>query len=97
MNAIDVLRDEYPGDLAWKRFVEVFRPAWESFKDRDDCAQEIGDEEIAIVLTASMGGHAMTWFRRPCGPLGSRSPSDVLLSENRGKNIVRTLLMRMPR
>ncbi len=97
MSAIDVLRDEYPGDGAWHQFVSVFRPAWDLWQDKDSYSLALGDQEVAIVLTASMGIHAPDWFAKPCGALGKRAPIDVLKNEPNGINIIRTLLMRMPR
>jgi len=97
MNVIDVLRSEYPGDAAWQRFVDVFRPSWKNWQDKSLYSKELGDEEIAIVLTASMGDRSTDWFNQPCKALGGRVPSEVLLTEQLGAQIVRTLLMRMPR
>lgn len=97
MNAVTFLRDEYPGDDAWGRFLSVFRPAWELCQDKGRYLAKIQDNELAIVLFASMGDHAISWFDRQCGALDNRTPSDVLRSEGLGINILRTLLMRMPR
>lgn len=97
MSAIDVLRNEYPGDEAWKQFVAVSRPTWDLWHDKKLHSSILGNEEIAIVLTASMGEQAVDWFARPIGALGKRAPSDVLKNELMGINIIRTLLMRMPR
>lgn len=96
MIAIDVLRDEYPGDDAWRQFVSVFRQAWSLWEDKDSYSSTLGDQEIAIVLTTSMGALALDWFTKPCGALGKRAPIDVLKNEPYGINIIRTLLMRMP-
>ena len=97
MSAINILRDEYPGDDAWQKFVAVFRPAWDSLQDKDSYRSSLNDEEIAIVLAASMGEHAPHWFNKPCGALNKRAPIDVLKNEPAGINVIRTLLMRMPR
>lgn len=97
MSAIDVLRNEYPGDEAWAKFVTVFRPAWDLWQDKKLHSSILGDEEIAIVLTASMGVQAVDWFSRPIGALGKKAPGDILKNEPMGLNIIRTLLMRMPR
>lgn len=97
MSAIDVLRNEYPGDEAWHRFVMVFRPHWVTWQDKDSYLAKFGDEEIAVVLTASMGTYSIDWFDKPCGALGKRTPADVARNEVLGNVILRTLLMRMPR
>jgi hypothetical protein len=97
MSTIDVLRDEYPGDDAWHRFVSVFRPAWEKLTDKDHYRSKFIDEEISIVLAVTMGGRADEWFNKPIGALGKRAPLDVMKSEPSGAKIIRSLLMRMPR
>jgi hypothetical protein len=97
MSSIDVLRDEYPGDASWARFVDVFRPSWELRSDKRYVADRFGDEEIAIVLMASLKEDALDWFSRPSGALGKRSPADILQNEAQGLTILRTLQMRMPR
>lgn len=91
MNAIDVLGIEYPGDAAWQRFVDVFRPAWGHWREKGLYTEVLGDEEIAIVLTASMGSKSADWFNQPCKALEGRVPSDVLLTEQHGPQVVRTL------
>lgn len=97
MNTIDVLREEYPGDDAWQRFVDVFRPAWKDWLEKSLYLTDLGDDEIAVVLTATMGYRSKDWFNQPCKALEGRAPSDVLQNELFGKQIVRHLLMRMPR
>jgi hypothetical protein len=97
MSVIEILRSEYPGDAAWARFVDVFRPAWRDWQDKNKYSKELGDEEIAMVLTASMGSSASDWFSQPCKALGGKVPIEVFSTEQHGKQIVRTLLMRMPR
>lgn len=95
MNSIDILRNEYPGDQAWQAFVDVFRPAWKLRQDGDLYRLNIGDEEIAIVLTALMGARASDWFVNPCAALGRRAPCDVLRNEHSGLKVIRSFLMRM--
>jgi hypothetical protein len=97
MASIDVLRDEYPGDEAWRRFVDVFQPAWTGRVDKEPYREKLGNEDFAVVLTATMGGHALEWFNKPLGALGKRTPAEILQSEPSGDRILRTLLMRMPR
>lgn len=97
MSAIDILRTEYPGDEAWSYFVNIFRPAWTAAGHSFSSFVELGDEEVAIVLTATLGVNAVSWFLRPCGALGRKTPSEVLNMEPQGLLALRTLLMRMPR
>jgi hypothetical protein len=96
MSALDVLKNEYPGDGAWREFVAVFRPAWDAWKDKDPFRSALGDEEIATVLAVAMGVRALDWFAAPCGALGRRTPIEVLKTEDCGVHMIRTLLMRMP-
>ena len=97
MSTIDVLRDEYPGDDAWQKFVSVFRPDWERLTDKELYRSKFGDDEIAIVLAVTMGSRADEWFNKPIGALGKRAPFDVMKNEPSGTKIMRSLLMRMPR
>jgi hypothetical protein len=97
MNVIDVLRNEYPGDDAWRAFVDVFRSPWADWQEKNLYSKELGDEEIAMVLATSMGARSKDWFNQPCKALGGRVPSDVFENEPLGKIIIRNLVMRMPR
>lgn len=96
MSAIAVLRDEYPGDAAWQRFVSVFRAEWAERTNRPYFMATIGDEDVAIVLAASLGERAIAWFKTPIGALDKRTPAEVQKLPA-GNRILRTLLMRMPR
>lgn len=96
MDAIEVLRDEYPGEQAWRRFVEVFLPEWERWPDKQLAQARLVDEEIAAVLTSYLGPSAYAWFEKPIGALAMRSPLDVLNNDADGLAIIRSLLMRMP-
>jgi hypothetical protein len=97
MDAIEVLAKEYPGDAAWQRFVDVFRADWAKRVDKDKYIAALGDEELAIVLAASLGDQSISWLKTPIAALNQRSPAAVLREEPLGKKILRTLLMRMPR
>jgi hypothetical protein len=97
MSAIAALRDGYPGYAAWKRFVNVFRLEWEQRGDRDLYREMFGDEDLAIVATASLSAHTAEWFNMPIGALDMRTVADVLKNEPSGIIIVRSLLMRLPR
>jgi uncharacterized protein (DUF2384 family) len=97
MGAIQILRDEYPGDNAWDRFVAVFRPSWESRTDKEFYLRHLKSEDVAVVLAGDMGNRAIEWFSSPAQALENRSPRDVLESEQFGLLILRSLLMRMPR
>jgi hypothetical protein len=96
MDALDVLAEEFPGDEAWSSFVEVFRPAWENVSDKDHLVQSIGDEDIAIVLSAKIGYDAIAWVKQPIGALDDKSVIQVLKSGSSGELAVKNLIMRMP-
>jgi hypothetical protein len=97
MSAIAALRNGYPGDVAWQDLVDLYRPAWEQSSDRDLHRSLFGDEEIAIVVTGTLGPHSANWFGKPIGVLDMRAPVDVLNNEPSGLRIMRALLLRMPR
>ena len=96
MNALDILVDEFPGEEAWLSFVEVFKPAWENLMDKDHFVHEIGDEDIAIVLSARMGDDAITWVRKPIEALDQKSVLQSLAAGSFGETAVKKLIMRMP-
>jgi hypothetical protein len=96
MSVLDVLNREYPGDVAWWKFVDVFRPAWDARSDKLTQVEQFSDAEIAVVLTSALGSEAAAWFNARNNALGGRSPSDVLRNERFGHAIVRSLIMRMP-
>ncbi len=97
MNVIDILRSEYPGDDSWSRLVDAVRPGWEAAGQGLSSFVELEDEELAIVLSATLGTEAATWYFRPCSALEQKSPSEVLKTGPRGLVVLRALLMRMPR
>ena len=96
MTTITVLRDEYPGDVAWHRFVDFHRPKWQNRKDKHIYISALGGEDFAIVLATTMGQLSLKWFDENIGALDGRSASDVLQNEPAGRTIIKTLLMRMP-
>jgi hypothetical protein len=97
MSSLDVLRDEYPGEAAWQRLVAVFRPSWVGQQHKDELRALVGDEDIAIVLTAEMGEAVRDWLDSPCKAFSGKTPANVLKSEPFGAVIVKSLIMRMPR
>ena len=96
MNAIKVLADEFPGTEAWSSFVDVFRPAWENVSDKERFVHEIGNEDIAIVLSSTMGHEAIMWTRQAIGALDQKSVFQVLETGLSGELAVKSLIMRMP-
>lgn len=96
MAAIPILIEEFPGEAAWQRFVDVFRSGWIEVADKPAWLAATGDEEIAIVLSVSMGEKALTWLDRPVGALDKLAPQTVLDTVPAGVTAVKSLLMRMP-
>ena len=94
--SIEVLRDEYPGDAAWDRFVAAYTNDWEKVPNKEGYVSMTGSKDVSVVLGATMGANAFVWFHEPCRALGNRTPVEVLQNEFLGIQIVRTLLMRMP-
>lgn len=97
MGSIRIMREEYPGDAAWNRFVAVFRSSWEICTDKEFYLCNFKDEELALVLAGDMGSQSIEWFSTPIRALENRSPADVLENEMSGLQILRSLLMRMHR
>ena len=89
--SIDILIAEYPGDLAWQRFVDVF--------PHQPGRPRLGlqDEGIERVLAGDMGENGSRWLEYPVPALEHRTPSDVLANHPQGQLAVRSVLMRMPR
>lgn len=96
MAAIPTLIEEFPGEAAWQRFVEVFRPGWAAIDDKPAWRAAAGDEDIAIVLSVAMGEKALAWLERPVGALDKLAPRVVLATVPLGVKAVKSLLMRMP-
>jgi Protein of unknown function (DUF2384) len=96
MNSIDIYRNEYPGDEAWKKFVEATCLEKRVSCDFEHLSSITVDETVSAVLWKSMGEHAVAWLKNPCGALGKRPPAEIIKNEHLGINVIKTLLMRMP-
>lgn len=94
MTSIDVLRDEYPGDVAWARYVEAVCKGLSS--PQQFPALEDIDAETARVITALFGERASEWWLSPVRALGNSAPSEVFRRAPKGRVILRSLLMRLP-
>ena len=93
---IEILNQEYPGDVAWGRFASVIQSSPRqasapSLPRLLGCA-----EETANVIRALFGDHALTWLNSPIPALEGETPAQVLARHQKGDRILRTLLMRMP-
>lgn len=96
MNAISVLKNEYPGDDSWFNYVSVFSKNWNNYLHESQDLSLLADKQLAAIISTKMGKNANIWFFSPCPALESRTPKEVLENEPSGNLILRTLLMRMP-
>ena len=94
VTSIDVLRDEYPGDVAWAKYVEAVCKGSDS--PRQFAVLENIDAETARVVTASFGERASEWWISPVRALDNLAPSEVYHRAPQGGMILRSLLMRLP-
>lgn len=96
MSSLEVLVEEFPGDKAWSDFLAAFKPSWENAQDKELFVQEIGNEDIAVVLHAMLGCDAISWMKQPIGALDGQSAHQVLRTHSAGEMVVKSLMMRMP-
>ena len=96
MTALQILKDEYPGDAAWQNYVAAFSIKWKTISDQKKFVDKFGDYEISVVLSSLLGERSLAWFDRPINALENLSPADVLKNIQGGKVIVRSLIMRLP-
>ena len=96
MSALQILKDEYPGEAAWQNYVAAFLVGWKAIPDQKKFIDKFRDYEISVVLSSLLGERSLTWFDRPIGALENLSPADVLKNDRNGKVIVRSLIMRLP-
>ncbi|MFN7206469.1 MAG: hypothetical protein ACK5VG_02450 [Burkholderiales bacterium] len=96
MNAISILKDEYPGDKAWTNYVSIFIEDKDIQNNENLSLNFIPDKELATILVVKMGAKAINWFHSPCPALEGRTPKDIFENEPMGCKVLRTLLMRMP-
>ncbi len=96
MNVINTLIQEFPGEAAWSSFLEVFRPTWDEVEDKDYLVNEIGNEEVAIVLNAKLGSSAVDWAKQPIEAPNQKSVAQIIKDGHSGEIAVKHLIMRMP-
>lgn len=90
----EVLKEEFPGEAAWKNFYEIFKDNWSNVRNKDDYLQVIPDEAIAMVIAVRMGVRGLDWFLAPCPALDGNTPQDIFHSSE-GAKAIKTLVMRM--
>jgi hypothetical protein len=75
--SLDILTREYPGDIAWWKFVDVVRAAWKDRSDKSAFLSIIQDEDVAIVLAEKLGAEAFERSKAPISALSRKSPADA--------------------
>lgn len=93
MSYLKTLNLEYPGDEAWKRFVNTV-----SKTETSKLLNIKIDNDIFNVATYHIGNmeKAIEWLDKEVPALDGKSPYEVFTNEINGKIIIRSLLMRMP-
>ena len=93
MGTLKTLREEYPGHKAWEEFVSCFEAEFSP----EVFALQI-DIDICAVVTGKIGraDSAVKWLRTEIPALDGRSALQVFTSEVEGREIIRSLLMRLP-
>jgi len=91
---LEILRDEYPGDEAWKNYVDCFRPDWEARQDQAQLREKL-PEDLAIVLSWHFGDRAWRWYTQPVPALGGKTPQSVHSGPS-GETTLRNCIMRIP-
>lgn len=97
MDSIRVLTEECAGDQAWDVFVSAVQREGTAAFDVEPLSRDLGDVKIATVLALTLGGHAGAWLHAPCKALENTRPIDVFRADKTGPQIIKALLMRMPR
>lgn len=92
MTSIDVLRDEYPGDAAWDRYVDAVGKM--SSPLRAIPTLDGLDLATSQVIYSLLGEKAQSWWISPVRALDDFSPFVTLRDNPAGRRILRTLLMR---
>jgi hypothetical protein len=94
VTSIEVLRDEYPGDIAWGRYTQAVCKGLGA--PRLFATPQEVDVETAGVVVALLGERASEWWLSPIRALDNFSPSEVFSGVPNGRQVVRSLLMRLP-
>jgi hypothetical protein len=90
------LAQHYPGDDAWRSFVEVAAEAWPTCTFKQELLLVVhGDVLLAQAMYGVLGSHALSWISSSVPALEGHAPRS-LLSSDAGILSVRTCLMRMP-
>ena len=91
------LEKYYPGDEAWEQLCHCFNEFWEACQFKSELVFALsGNEDISIVVFASVKEDALTWITQPIPALDGVAPVDCFSSEDKIMRL-KTMLMRMPR
>lgn len=91
------LENYYKGDDAWKAFVMNFEQNWLKCDYQEELVRDLGgQEDIAVVIFATVNDKCRTWIHQPIPALDGLSPQECVKSQMLLKRL-RTMLMRMPR
>lgn len=91
---LQILRDEYPGEEAWKNYVDAFREEWDARQDQALLLAKF-PEDLAIPLAWHFGDRAWDWYTHAIPALGNRTPRSVHRGAD-GDVILRSAIMRIP-
>jgi hypothetical protein len=94
VSSIDVLRDEYPGDDAWDRYVDAVSKI--SSPPKAILMLDGLDLTTSQVICSLLGERAQSWWTSPVRALDDCSPFVTFRDNPAGRRILRTLLMRFP-
>lgn len=93
----NVLEEVYPGDAAWQHFAAVFAGEWHKCAFKEELVFQLsGNEDIAMVIYASIGDNAMAWLSHPVPALDQLSPFECMQNPRLIQRL-KCMLMRMPR
>jgi hypothetical protein len=97
MDSTKALIEEFPGDQAWDVFASAVQQECTDKVEVGHLVQELADDKIATTLVSTLGGNARVWLDTPCKALDNLRPIDVFRHAITGPQIIKALLMRMPR
>lgn len=97
MDSTKALIDEFPGDQAWDVFALAVQRQGMDKIEIEHLAQELADFKIATTLVSMLGSNARMWLATPCKALDNARPIDIFRGDKTGPQIIKALLMRMPR
>jgi Protein of unknown function (DUF2384) len=93
---MQILLDEYPGDVAWGDFSSRWEQCWLQCTSKQQLFLAVrSDLRLAQTVYGIMGEHALQWLKQPIPALGGRTPASCL-QVHAELLALRSCLMRMP-